>query len=311
MRFLTVTLNPAIDLVGETDELHIGGVNPIRPLSSHPAGKGINVAQVLRQLGADVTATGFLGADNAEPFERLLAEKQITNAFFTVNGSTRTNVKITSQQQTTDLNFTGFRVSEQEWQAFCQSSENWHNTFDCVAICGSLPQGITAEMFAQWCERLTAQGVCWVLDTSGQALAKAAAAQPFLLKPNDEELRIFAPDENVWDLQAQLHAAKRLCHGKTHYVLLSAGEKGAYLVDQTGNVLHALFPCQQLVSTTGAGDSLLGSFLAGLFAQKLTVKDALNQAVRIATRVVESPGIQWLDDPTDSRQVQNDALFIS
>lgn len=59
-RVATITLNPAYDLVGFTPEIERGEVNLVRTTGLHAAGKGINVAKVLKDLGIDVTVGGFL-----------------------------------------------------------------------------------------------------------------------------------------------------------------------------------------------------------------------------------------------------------
>ncbi len=58
-RVATITLNPAYDLVGFTPEIERGEVNLVRTTGLHAAGKGINVAKVLKDLGIDVTVGGF------------------------------------------------------------------------------------------------------------------------------------------------------------------------------------------------------------------------------------------------------------
>ena len=62
-RVATITLNPAYDLVGFTPEIERGEVNLVRTTGLHAAGKGINVAKVLKDLGIDVTVGGFLGSE--------------------------------------------------------------------------------------------------------------------------------------------------------------------------------------------------------------------------------------------------------
>ena len=67
----TITLNAAYDLVGRLPRIEIGEVNTVETLGLFPAGKGINVAKVLKDLGVDVAVGGFLGEDNAGDFETL------------------------------------------------------------------------------------------------------------------------------------------------------------------------------------------------------------------------------------------------
>ena len=65
-RVLTVTLNPALDLTVQLPSLRLGEVNRSDSLQVHAAGKGLNVAQVLADLGHQLTVTGFLGEGNPQ-----------------------------------------------------------------------------------------------------------------------------------------------------------------------------------------------------------------------------------------------------
>ncbi len=72
-RVATITLNPAYDLVGFCPEIERGEVNLVKTTGLHAAGKGINVAKVLKDLGIDVTVGGFLGKDNQDGFSNCSA----------------------------------------------------------------------------------------------------------------------------------------------------------------------------------------------------------------------------------------------
>ena len=68
---VTITLNAAYDLVGRLTRIQLGEVNTVETLGLFPAGKGINVAKVLKDLGVDVAVGGFLGEDNSADFEQM------------------------------------------------------------------------------------------------------------------------------------------------------------------------------------------------------------------------------------------------
>lgn len=53
----------------------------------HAAGKGINVAKVLKDPGIDVTVGGFLGKDNQDGFQQLFSELGIANRFQLYRGA--------------------------------------------------------------------------------------------------------------------------------------------------------------------------------------------------------------------------------
>ncbi|VEC98711.1 1-phosphofructokinase [Klebsiella variicola] len=129
-RVATITLNPAYDLVGFTPEIERGEVNLVRTTGLHAAGKGINVAKVLKDLGIDVTVGGFLGKDNQDGFQQLFSELGIANRFQVVQGRTRINVKLTEKDgEVTDFNFSGFEVTPGDWERFVNDSLSWLGQF--------------------------------------------------------------------------------------------------------------------------------------------------------------------------------------
>ena len=209
-RVATITLNPAYDLVGFTPEIERGEVNLVRTTGLHAAGKGINVAKVLKDLGIDVTVGGFLGKDNQDGFQQLFSELGIANRFQVVQGRTRINVKLTEKDgEVTDFNFSGFEVTPGDWERFVNDSLSWLGQFDMVCVSGSLPSGVSPEAFTDWMTRLRSQCPCIIFDSSREALVAGLKAAPWLVKPNRRELEIWAGRKlpEMKDVLAAAHGA--------------------------------------------------------------------------------------------------------
>lgn len=264
LRIATVTLNPAFDLVGRLPRIDVGEVNTVETLGIYPAGKGINVAKVLADLGLNLSVTGFLGAQNQGDFVQAFAQNGLQDEFYRVDGKTRINVKITeTEADVTDLNFLGFEVNAETWQKFTALSQHWHNQFDLVAVCGSLPRGITPQQFADWLRSLKAQGLKVVLDSSNAALSEGLKAQPWLVKPNRRELEVWA-NRPLASLEEIIQAAQQLRAQGIENVIISMGEQGSIWINGEG-VLQAKPPrCENVVSTVGAGDSMVAGLIYGL-----------------------------------------------
>lgn len=264
MRIATVTLNPAFDLVGRLKRIEIGEVNTVETLGLYPAGKGINVAKVLADLGLSLSVTGFLGAENQGDFVNAFEQNKLKDEFYRIQGKTRINVKITeTEADVTDLNFLGFEISAQDWQNFIAESAKWKDKFDLVAVCGSLPRGITPEQFASWLESLHQQGLKVVLDTSNAALTAGLKAHPWLVKPNRRELEVFV-GKALNSTEEIIQAAQTLHSQGIENVIISMGEKGSLWLNSEG-VLQAQPPrCENVVSTVGAGDSMVAGLIYGL-----------------------------------------------
>ena len=260
----TITLNAAYDLVGRLKRIELGEVNTVETLGLFPAGKGINVAKVLKDLGVDVAVGGFLGQDNVGDFEAMFHKQGLNDKFQRVAGKTRINVKITeTEADVTDLNFLGYEISAADWQTFVQNSLAYCQQFDIVAVCGSLPRGVTPELFADWLKALHQAGVKVVLDSSNAALTAGLRAQPWLVKPNHRELEAWI-GHALPSLEDIIAAAKKLKAQGIANVIISMGAQGSVWLSDNAIVRAQPPKCENVVSTVGAGDSMVAGLIYGL-----------------------------------------------
>lgn len=287
-KILTLTLNPALDLTVELSRLDAGQVNRSEEMHTHAAGKGVNVAQVLADLGHQVTVSGFLGEDNQQAFETLFAKRGFVDAFIRVPGETRSNIKVAEQDgRITDINGPGPVVDATAQQALLDRLQQIAPGHDAVVVAGSLPRGVTAQWLRELIERLNALGLKVALDSSGEALRAALQASPWLIKPNTEELADALGCEVVSPI-AEAQAAARL-HGQgIEHVVISHGADGVNW-SSVGSALHASPPKVSVASTVGAGDSLLAGMLHGLLSAD-TPEQTLRTATAIAAMAVTQIG---------------------
>ncbi|WP_434561037.1 1-phosphofructokinase [Pseudomonas sp. Z5-35] len=287
-KILTLTLNPALDLTVELARLEPGQVNRSDAMHAHAAGKGVNVAQVLADLGHTLTVSGFLGEDNAQVFETLFAQRGFFDAFIRVPGETRSNIKLAERDgRITDLNGPGPVVDEAAQQALLALLEQIAPGHDVVVVAGSLPRGVSPQWLQALIARLKQLGLNVALDTSGEALRVALAAGPWLIKPNTEELADALGCEVVTEL-AQAQAAERLHAQGIEHVVISHGADGVNWFS-VGAALHASPPKVSVASTVGAGDSLLAGMLHGLLSAD-TPEQTLRTATAIAAMAVTQIG---------------------
>lgn len=287
-KILTLTLNPALDLTVQLPRLEAGQVNRSDEMHTHAAGKGVNVAQVLADLGHQLTVSGFLGEDNLQAFENLFAKRGFTDAFIRVPGETRSNIKVAEQDgRITDINGPGPVVGVVAQQALLDRLVQIAPGHDAVVVAGSLPRGVTAQWLRELVERLKALGLKVALDSSGDALRAALKAGPWLIKPNTEELAD-ALDCEVVSHASQAEAANRLHAQGIEHVVISHGADGVNWFS-VGSALHATPPKVSVASTVGAGDSLLAGMLHGLLSAD-TPEQTLRTATAIAAQAVTQIG---------------------
>ncbi|OCX91980.1 MAG: 1-phosphofructokinase [Pseudomonas sp. CO183] len=292
-RVLTVTLNPALDLTVQLPFLRLGEVNRSESLQVHAAGKGLNVAQVLADLGHQLTVTGFLGETNPQAFEQLFGARGFTDEFVRVAGETRSNLKLAETDgRVTDINGPGLAVTEAQCDELLARLQRLAPAHDLVVVAGSLPRGIDSQWFVQLLHSLKALGVRVALDTSGVALRDGLATRPWLIKPNEEELAE-ARGVDLTGSSALLAEARRLQGEGIEHVVVSQGADGVSWFSP-GAALHANPPRVRVVSTVGAGDSLLAGMLHGLL-EGWPAERTLTHATAIAAQAVGQVGFGITD----------------
>ena len=287
-KILTLTLNPPLDITIGLDTLRPGQVNRSQVQHSHAAGKGLNVAQVLADLGHSVTVGGFLGRDNLQPFEALIDWRGFADCFVRVPGETRSNIKLVEADgRVTDINGQGPEVDEAARSALLRRLAQIAPGHDAVVVAGSLPRGISPEWFRQLLEQLKAQGLKVALDSSGEALRAGLQSSPWLVKPNTDELGEvlgLAVDNPA----QQRAAAEHLLASGVEHVVVSAGEQGVSWFARDLAV-HACPPKVQVASTVGAGDSLVAGMVHGLLQGEAPAQ-TLPRAPAIAAQAVTQVG---------------------
>jgi len=291
-RVLTVTLNPALDLTVQLPALHLGEVNRSDNLQVHAAGKGLNVAQVLADLGHQLTVTGFLGEANAQPFEQLFAARGFADEFVRVAGETRSNIKLAEADgRITDINGPGLEVGAAQRDELLARLERLVPGHELVVVAGSLPRGVELPWFVELLQRLALLGARVALDTSGAALREGLALSPWLIKPNEEELAQ-ARGLDPADARALADEARRL-NARIEHVVMSQGAAGVSWFSPAA-AWHAQPPKVRVVSTVGAGDSLLAGMLHGLLAG-WPAERTLAHATAIAAQAVGQVGFGITD----------------
>lgn len=288
-RIATITLNPAYDLFGTCPEIHLGEVNRVQTTGLIAAGKGLNVAKVLHDLGLKPIVSGLLGADNRSGFDNMLAEFDFKDDFYSVAGSTRINIKMTDQQQqVTDFNFSGFTISVNDWQQFAEQSLALLAGYNMVSVNGSLPAGIELPEFTAWLIALKQGCPKIVLDSSQAGLTAGLNAKPWLIKPNENELAEWA-GRPLTSQAAVIDAAKTLVNTGIDNVVVSLGADGALWVTQS-QIWQAKPPVCRVISTVGAGDSMVAGLMYGSLL-KLGESETLKLASALAALSVGQNGV--------------------
>lgn len=286
---VTVTPNPSVDRTVRVEGIARGAVNRAQSIRVDPGGKGVNVSRALTAHGTPTTALLPLGGPEGHVLRALLAEAGVNVVPVPIAAATRSNIAIIEPDgTTTKVNEPGPALQRGEQEQLLATAVHLLDEHPDWLVCsGSLAPGLDAGFYAELVIASHERGVPVAVDSTGQALAEAAAAGADLLKPNEEELAS-ATQRRLRTLGDVVAAADQLRRPHAQ-VVVSLGARGALLVADGGAVLASIAPTDRTpVSTVGAGDSLLAGYLhAG-------THDAAALAVGVAwgTAAVYLPGSQ-------------------
>lgn len=282
---VTITFNPSLDRTLALPALVRGEVLRADSAIEDPGGKGVNVTRFLTAHGTASVAVLPAGGPMGHALTSALDEAGIPYRAVPITGRTRANVAVVEPDgTTTKLNEAGPVLSPTELDALVAAVAELATPEGWVVVAGSLPTGQSTDVVLRVAEVARAVGAQFALDISGQALADGLAAQPDLIKPNEEELGEILGRELVTldEVLAACEEARTLGAGA---VICSLGSKGAVLVDAQGR-WHGTGPRVPVLSTVGAGDSLLSGFLHGGGSGP----GALREGIAWATAAVQTPG---------------------
>ena len=277
----TITLNPALDRTLWIEKVRDDVSNRILEEKSFAGGKSVDVSKVLKNLGQESIALGFVGGFAGRELEGRLLNEGIQTDFIHVSGETRTNIIIHERETGKQLAFNarGPEIRPSELMEFVERLERLPCS-DLVAIGGSLPIGVSPEIYRKIITLVKRCQSTVVLDVDGEALKKGISARPDVIKPNIHELSELV-GRQLQELDDIRAAAREINRQGVRIVLISMGPRGILLVSE-GHEYLAVPPKVDVQSTIGAGDSSVAGFITGLVEGK-SLKECLAYAAAAGT----------------------------
>ena len=257
----TITVNPSLDYIVAVDDFKLGLTNRTSSEKLLPGGKGINVSQVLMNLGVENTALGFVAGFTGEALIRELESRGIRQEFIRIDrGMTRINVKLTSIDGT-EINGQGPDIGNEDLEMLLIRLDDLEDG-DVLFLAGSIPGSISSDLYRNIMERLHKKDILFVVDATKELLTNVLEFHPFLIKPNNHELgEIFGVE--LRDRESVIPYAKKLQEMGARNVLVSMAGEGSVLVAEDGSIVSHEAPKGVLVNGVGAGDSMVAGFMAG------------------------------------------------
>ncbi|HEX3020246.1 MAG TPA: hexose kinase [Chitinispirillaceae bacterium] len=254
-------LNPALDVIYKVNDFRSGSTFTDIPLAMYPAGKGINVANVVKTLGEEVCVTGLMPEYDLKRTTQYLDHLQIQHNFFVIPGNLRINTTIIEQN-------TGFvsHISSASAPVGLRVQHDFLSFFSSLPVAGdwwsfsgSVIRGFDEDIYATMLRLCIDAGSETLLDTRGAALKTGIRAKPLMIKPNLSELEDFFSEQ----IQGVHHIAlkgKRFIDMGIPYVFISLGADGLMAIHENDCLLCSA-PQLTAVDTVGCGDALVAGIM--------------------------------------------------
>lgn len=286
---LTLTMNPALDVLTTYDKVESTHKMRCGPTLKHPGGGGVNVARVLHRLGTSCVAVYPAGGIIGQRHHELLRAEKVRSHIVPIAQETRESFSVHELSSGQDFRFVlpGPTMSALECQT-CFDFVAAHLPKQFLVLSGGLAPGVPSDFYARLTQLAKAQGLKVVLDTTGPALNAALQEGVYVFKPSLRELRDLTgqslPDEASWT-----SAAQRLIQShQTEVVALSLGDQGAMLITAT-RAWRAQSLQVDVQTTIGAGDSFVAALVWAL-NQGETWLQAFRYAMAAGAAALLKPG---------------------
>ena len=288
----TITFNPALDYIVRVNDFKVGQVNRTSYEEIYAGGKGINVSIVLNNLDVENIALGFIAGFTGDEIENRVKNMGCKTDFIKLNnGMSRINVKLKSNEES-EINGQGPVINENDLEQLFNKLDLFKEG-DVLVLAGSIPSTLPEDIYQIIMRRLENKNIKIIVDATKDLLLNVLKYKPFLIKPNHHELAELFNVE-IKNEEEIIKYAKKLKEMGARNVLISMAGDGAIFITEDNRVIKSKVPKGELVNSVGAGDSMVGGFIAG-YLNNSNLEEAFKMGVATGSASAFSEGLATKD----------------
>lgn len=288
----TLTMNPCLDRYIYIDKLILDDTIRAKKVKDYPAGKGIDVSRVIKELDGISIAIAILGGEMGDRIERMLDKEGVIYSSIRVENETRMNIILESDKGQYRISMPGARITKKKLNVVFEMLDALVRPDDIVVISGSLPKGVKPEAYFEIIKLLKEKKSFVYFDSDGEKLKFGIKACPDVIKPNKYEFsRLIEKEINENDLNTLVREGRNVIkrYGLKE-ILLTLGSKGSLLIT-VEEAYYSLPVDVPVKSAVGAGDSFLAAYVLKR-SENVSVRDAFKWANAAGNAAVMTPGTE-------------------
>ena len=285
-RILVINLNPTFQRTISLSKLDHGEVNRASLARLDIAGKGVNTARVIQELGGAVRLITHLGFER-NLFLHFCARENLTILWEASKTRTRTCVTLleTATGETTEIIEPSDLVEEDVVRRITLLAAKEIENTDWLILSGTRTPGYPENLFVDFCHLAYEKGVKVAVDFQGPELLECLKIGIHTVKINLVEFtRTFLPEYEAREADdsnvvKQVSAAMReLSQGGGCAFVVTRGGRDVLFAHE-GHLHTFRPPSVAVINTIGSGDAFMGGMTFAL-AGGSSLRDAVTEGIR-------------------------------
>jgi len=258
----TITLNPCLDRYIYMNKLKVDDTTRVKKTKDYPAGKGIDVSRVIKELDGKAVAISFIGGDNGRKIEEMLDKEGVIYTAVRISKETRMNIILQEPNSQYRLSVRGPKITKSDLNQLFETLKLLIRENDTVVISGSLPRGVTPSFYAEIISYLKGKNIRVYFDADGENLKAGIESHPDCIKPNLYEFqRVLDKKVDTTDKsELAKHGLDLIDKYGIKEILLTLGSEGSLFISRD-NCLYASSIDVPVKSAVGSGDSFLAAYV--------------------------------------------------
>ncbi|MDL2263491.1 hexose kinase [Synergistaceae bacterium OttesenSCG-928-I11] len=285
---VTITPNPAMDEVYITEEFRPGRWFRAKEVYRSPGGRGINVSIILKQLGYDSIATGFLAGHTGSYIRDDLLSRGISTNFVNIKGENRTNTFIRDgvggvETAITDI---GPEVYEDAQKRFFWNLDRLLPRASAVQMGGSLPPGVPDDFFREAIDRVRRRNIPVFVDSFGPPLDYAVEALPTVVKIDHRFMNTIR-NVSLSALDHLIEISKRIFDEGVDWIVSSYFNKSSVFCTTKGFFMGEI-KMEGIRTYRSANDALIAGMIVAR-EERMGIEDTIRFAMTCVQETVRWP----------------------
>ncbi|MDR1472017.1 MAG: PfkB family carbohydrate kinase [Synergistaceae bacterium] len=285
---VTITPNPAMDEGYTTREFRPGRWFHASDVNRSPGGRGINVSIILKQLGYDSVAMGFLAGHTGSYIRDDLLARGISTNFVNIKGENRTNTFIRDESSgiETALTDVGPKVYQDAQKRFFWNLERVLPRATAVQMGGSLPPGVPQDFFKEAIDMAKRKNIPIYIDSFGPPLDFAIEALPTVVKIDHRFMNTIR-NISLSALDHLVDISKKIFDEGVDWIVTSYFNRSNLFCTTKGFFL-AEIKTDRLFTFRSANDALIAGMIVAR-EERMGIEDTVRFAMSCVRRTIECP----------------------